>query len=135
MSVRHLYLIAVAAILGCASSASTPGTPRVFRRQNLVTAEEIATAHADVNSVYDALARLRPNWLATHGPTSVSTGGGAGVATVFVNGVQYGDFNSLRSMPAHEVAEMRYYDVTEAGARFGLRGGTSGVIEIKTKVR
>jgi hypothetical protein len=107
----------------------------VPRRGNLITAEEIAAAHADVNSAYDAIARLRPNWLATHGPTSVNTAGGAGVATVFVNGVQYGDLSSLRNIPAYEVADLHYYDVTEAGATFGIKGGASGVIDVRTRLR
>jgi hypothetical protein len=138
MSVKHLYLIAVAAILGCAS-AGTSGTSGTSggapRRGNLITAEDITAAHADVSSVYDAIARLRPNWLATHGPTSLSTAGGAGVATVWLNGVQYGDLGSLRNIPAYDVADIRYYDVTEAGARYGLKGGTSGVIEVRTRTR
>ena len=136
MSVRHFYLVAVAAILGCASAGSssgTAGTGAVRSNPRLLTDEEIAAAHADVNSTYEAIARLRPNWLATHGPTSASTEGGAGLATVFINGVQHGDLSSLRNIPAYQVAAIHYYDVTEAGARYGFKGGTSGVIDVKTK--
>jgi hypothetical protein len=137
MSAKHLYLVAVAAILGCAAASSTSDTSGIStpRKGNLLTAEEIATNNADVSTAYDAIARLRPNWLATHGPSSFSTSGGAGQATVFVDGTQYGDLNSLRNIQAYHVAEIRYYDVTEAGAKYGLQGGTSGVIEVKTKVR
>jgi len=28
---------------------------------------------------------------------------------------------------------MRHHDVTQAGAKFGIRGGSSGVIEITTR--
>jgi hypothetical protein len=135
MSVKHLYPIAVAAILGCASAGGSSDTAGTGARSNpkLLTAEEIAVAHADVNSTYEAIARLRPSWLATHGPTSASTEGGAGLATVFINGVQHGDLSSLRTIPAYQVADIHYYDVTEAGARYGFKGGTSGVIDIRTK--
>jgi len=132
MSVQHLYLIAVAAVLGCSSATSgnqaTAGLPR---KSNLLTFEEIAAAHADVNTAYDAVARLRPNWLAAHGVTSaVANGAGTEYALVFVDGMQYGDLNSLRGIPAYHVGNMRYYDVTQAGARFGIRAGSSGVIEV-----
>jgi hypothetical protein len=130
MSVKHLYLVAVVAVLGCAASASNRSGP--FRTGNLLTAEEIALAHADINTAYDAIARLRPNWLAAHGVTSyVNNGSGTQYALVFVDGQQYGDLSSLRAIPAYHVGDIRYYDVTEAGARFGIRGGSSGAIEVR----
>lgn len=137
MSVKHLYLVAVAAIIGCAgtggtSNASLTGMPP--RRGNLLTAEEIVDAKADVNTAYDAVARLRPNWLAAHGVTSGNdNGAGTEFALVFVDGQRYGDLNSLRGLPAYHVGALRYYNITEAGARFGLNGGSSGVIEVTLK--
>ena len=138
MSVKHLYLVAVAVVFGCASAGSTSDTTStagVPRRGNLLTADEIAYAHADVTTAYDAIARLRPNWMAAHGVTSsVANGAGTEFALVYVDGQRYGDLNSLRSIPAYHVGELRYYDVTQAGARFGLYGGSSGVIEVTTKI-
>ena len=135
MSVKHLYLVAVAAIIGCAPASGTSGTSRtsvVPRKANFLAAEEIVAAHADAATAYDALARLRPNWLNTHGVSSFAPRG-TEVAVVFVNGQPYGDVESLHNIPAYQVADFRYYDVTEAGATFGLRGGTGGVIEVRTK--
>ena len=129
MSVKHLYLVAVVAVLGCASSAGnkTGSLPR----SNFLTAEEIASHHADINTAYDAIARLRPNWLAPHGITSgVDNGAGTEYALVFVDGQRYGDINTLRGSPAYHVGNLRYYNVTEAGARFGIHGGSSGAIEV-----
>jgi hypothetical protein len=137
MSLNHLYLVAVAALIGCASAGGTSGTSPTGaapRRGNLLTADEIVAAHADVMSAYDAVARLRPNWLASHGVTSgVAGGAGTEFALVFVDGQQYGDLNSLRDIPAYHIGDIRYHDVTQAGARFGIRGGSSGVIEVTTK--
>jgi hypothetical protein len=129
MSVKHLYLSAAVAVLGCASSAGnkTGSLPR----SNFLTAEEIASHHADINTAYDAIARLRPNWLAPHGITSgVDNGAGTEYALVFVDGQRYGDINTLRGIPAYHVGNLRYYNVTEAGARFGIHGGSSGAIEV-----
>jgi hypothetical protein len=132
MSVKHLYLVAVAVMMACASAVTS--RTGVHRGANLLTAQEIAAANADVTNVYDAVARLRPNWLAGHGVTSAATPG-TQFAVVFVDGQHYGDLSSLRNIPASDAGDVSYYDVTQAGARFGLRGGSSGVIEVRIKVR
>jgi hypothetical protein len=128
MSIKYLYLAAIAAIVGC---ASTGGTHASARTGNVLTAEDIAANHADIETAYDAVVRLRPNWLAPHGVTSAQAGGaGTERAAVFVDGQLYGDISSLRNIPAYHVRELRYYNVTEAGARFGIKGGSSGAIDI-----
>jgi hypothetical protein len=132
MSVKHLYLLAFAAIIGCAQSKSSDAP--IPRNGRLLTADEITTAHADITTAYDAIARLRPNWLAAHGVTSgQSNGAGTEYALVYLDGQRYGDLNTLRGIAAYNVGAIRYYDVTQAGARFGFNGGASGVIEVTTK--
>ena len=119
--------MAVAAILGCAANA--PGTSPTHRSDSLLTAEEIATAHADITTAYDAVGRLRPNWLAAHGPSAY--------ARVFVDGQKYGDgdLSSLRNIQGYSVASIRYYDMTQSGARFGVQAGDAGAIEVTMKAR
>lgn len=135
MSGRHLYLLAVAALVSCATGGNYPehrDTP--ISRASFLTDVEIANANANLNSAYDAIARLRPAWLAARGVTSFGGGGGGTeFAVVYVDGQRYGDLSSLRNIQAFQVGSMQYYDVTQAGATFGIRGGSSGVIEIKLK--
>ena len=136
MSVKHLYLVAVAAALGCASQGASPGSSASGMPQktaNYLPFDEIANAHADGNTVYDAVARLRPNWLAAHGVTSSTNSTTTEYATVFVDGVLYGDLGTLRNLQAYHVADIRYYDITQSGAKYGIRGGSSGVIDVRTK--
>lgn len=134
MSVKHLCLFTIVAIMSCgpANNASSPTTAVPPRRANFLASTEIITAHADVGTAYDAIARLRPNWLASHG-VSTFEGRGTELAVVFVNGQQFGGLTSLHNIPAYQIADMHYYDVTEAGARFGIKGGTGGVIDIRLK--
>ena len=135
MSGRYLYLVAVAAIFGCSSGGNTFDDPPILvgsRMARILSGDEIAAAHADVNTAYDAISRLRPNWLAGHGVTSTSSSG-TSTAVVYVDGQPYGDLTSLRNIPAYHIGDIHYYDVTEAGAKFGIRGGSSGVIEVRTK--
>jgi hypothetical protein len=136
MSIKHLYLIAVAAILGCAASSppATSGSAVAPRKGNLLTAAEITVAKADVGTVSEALLRLRPVWLASRG---VTTFGAAGTdyPVVFVDGQHYGDLSSLRNLHAYHVSEIRYYTPAEAGGIFGLRGGTAGVIDVRMHLK
>ena len=137
MSVKHLYLVAVAALLGCApagGTSGTSGTPAMGRNNKVLTAEEIAAAHADLNTAYDAIARLRPNWLSPHGAMS-SNIDVSPFANVFVDGQPYGDISTLRNIQAYHVADIHYYDITEAGAKFGLNAGTGGAIEVRTRTK
>ena len=130
MAVKHFYLVALAGVIGCASTGTSGGSKP--SKTTLLTGDEIAAAHADITTAYDAVARLRPNWLAPHGGMSsnpeVST-----FAAVFVDEQQYGDVNSLRTILAYNVVSIRYYDITQAGARFGFKAGTGGAIEVTTK--
>ena len=135
MSVKYLYLVAVAAVLGCASSGTSGSSPSGVTQKsaNYLPFDEIANAHADATTVYDAVARLRPNWLAAHGVTSSNMSSTTEFATVFVDGVLYGDLSTLRNLQAYHVADIRYYDITQSGAKYGIRGGSSGVIDVRTK--
>jgi hypothetical protein len=137
MSLKDFYPIAVAAVLGCASASATSDTAGmgvVRNNPKLLTAEDIAAAHADVATAYDAIARLRPNWLASHGPMS-SDPQSSSFAAVFVDGQLYGGISSLRNIEAYHVDYMRYYDVTEAGAKFGIKAGIGGAIEVTSRIR
>jgi hypothetical protein len=135
MTYKPLYPLAVALVLACASGGvPDPTVTANTRRTSILSSEEIENAHADITNAYDAVARLRPNWLAAHGVTSNSNmGNGTEYAMVFVDGQSYGDLNSLRGIPAYHVGSIRYWDVTQAGGRFGIRAGSSGVIEVSMK--
>lgn len=127
MSGMYLYLLATAAVLGCASTGSTSGLPRGDR--SLITNQEIAGSR--VTTAYGAVEQMRPLWLHSHGPTSVNMPGSQ-YATVYVNKQRYGDLSTLRSIPAEQVVEIRYYGAAESVTRFGAEN-TGGVIEVKMR--
>jgi hypothetical protein len=131
MTLKHLYMIAVASTLACAPApgSSTPGAPAP-RSSTVLAAQEIRDANLDIGTAYDAIARLRPSWL-TRGTESYNPPR-TEFARVFLNGRLYGELELLRSFDADRIAELRYYSVAEAG-KFGLEGGLAGVIEITTK--
>jgi hypothetical protein len=129
MSVKYLYLVAAIGVIGCATTATKPGSTR---KANELSGDEIMQTHADNLSAYDAVARLRPNWLAPHGAMT-SNQQVSDYAAVFVDGQFVGDINALRNIQAYQVGDIRYYNVTEAGAKFGVRAGTTGAIEVIMK--
>jgi hypothetical protein len=129
MRPKHLYLIAVAVTLGCAPAAATSGAPGP-RRSTYLTAAEMRDANVDMGSAFEAISRLRPNWL-SH-VTESNNPPRREFARVFVDGRFYGELESLRDFDATQIADVRFYSAAEAG-KFGLEGGLSGVIEITTK--
>ena len=124
MSGRYFYLLAIAAVLGCASSGTKSGLPPSSR--SLITNEEIARSRA--TTAYGAVEQMRPLWLRSHGQTSVSMPGSQ-YANVYINKQRYGDLTSLRSIPVDQVLEIRYYSPAESVTRFGAEN-VSGVIEV-----
>jgi hypothetical protein len=135
MSTNHLYLIAVPAILACAPASSTSGTSGAptASRSSLLRADEIRASNADRETAYDAISRLRPNWL-TRGTKSFDPPR-TELPVVFLAGNRYGEIETLRNLSADQIAEIRFYSPAEAGGRFGMQGGLSGVIEISLKKR
>ena len=136
MSIKYLFLVAVTGVFACSSGnppvdVSTPPANST-RKSNFLPAIEMETAHADGGDLYAAISRLRPNWLVSHGVAG--KGSGTELPRVFIDGQPYGDPSSLRNIPAYHVSDITYYDVTQAGAIFGIHGGTGGVIDVKMKV-
>ena len=134
MTITHLYLIAAIAITACAPSGGTSDTaPAPRRASTVLTIEEITAAHADGGTVYDAISRLRPNWLTRGTRAYERLAELETFAVVFLDGRRHGELESLRNIDVNRVAEVRYYSPAEAGGRFGMEGGLTGVIEVSMK--
>ena len=130
MLTKSLMLFVAAASVACAPSVSlTNGSGP--RNPNVITRDEIADSH--VSNAYDAVRMLRPAFLQSHGPTSLS-GADNGYPKVYLNHQLYGDLDSLKSLDVSGISEIHYYNGTEASNRFGL-GNVSGAIEVITTAR
>jgi hypothetical protein len=125
-----MRFISIAALLAGAALACAPTStvPRPMRNSNVITREEMETAN--VMNAYDAINRLRPQFLNSHGTTTLS-GTDTGYPKVYLNHQLYGDLQSLRNIDIHGISEIHYYNGTEASTRFGL-GNVSGAIEVIT---
>jgi hypothetical protein len=144
MSRTHRFLICIALLaLPPALGAQTPAdsarqdstrkekASRPRRSFNVLTEEEFHDMEA--GSAYDVVQRLRPTWLRQRGPTSVNSRS-SGEVLVYVDGVAYGDVETLRGIPVGHVASMRFFSATDATTRFSVTHG-GGVIEVYTRQR
>ena len=124
-------------VLACASGATKTGTnregtsPEATNREarNLLTQEQLAATNRD--NLYEAIEKLRPDWLSSRGPTSV-TNATPTVASVFMNGTMLGRAEYLRDMRVMDVREVRYWEPGPASARFGM-GHPRGVLELSRR--
>jgi hypothetical protein len=126
---RARTIVAVAAALSLAACAGTAARGGGSGSGNVLTQEQLASTES--GNLYDAIQKLRPAWLTSRGPTSVSDPTPT-VPSVYMNGSMLGRADYLREVRILDVTEVRYWDAGRASARFGM-GHPRGVIEITRK--
>jgi hypothetical protein len=132
---RAMTLVGV--LLGCVlcacgsakSTVDTQAAPAGRPSPNVLTESQLVATNSD--NLYDAIAKLHPDWLSSRGPTSV-TDATPTSASVFMGGSLLGRAEALRDMRVIDVTEVRYWDAGRAAARFGM-GHPRGVIELTRK--
>lgn len=85
-------------------------------------------------TAYEAVQRLRPNFLHTRGPTSLVNASARTRPVVFVDNSEYGEIESLRAFPVSRVEEIRYFSGPEATTKFGSAYG-AGVVQLKMRTQ
>lgn len=135
-------VLAIGSLGACASGGSKPaaGAPSTTAAANaapkrgnatLITQSEIEATHLE--TVYDVVERLRPNWFRTRGGRSeVSAGAASSMLKAYLNSSPLGDVNTLRSVQAASVKEVQFLNAADATTRFGT-GHDSGVILVTSK--
>jgi hypothetical protein len=123
MRIISLAVLVAAIFVSCAPPAVTAGSGR---ERNVITREEILASQA--SNAYDAVSRLRPNFLNSHGPTTIH-GPDTGYPKVYLDHILLGDLSSLKTLNPVGIREIHYYNGPEASSRFGL-DNVSGAIEV-----
>ena len=124
---RGSFLIAAAgALLGC----TAPKTGADPAESHIITRDEIEASRAA--TAYDAIQKLRANFLSYRGETSFNKQNSQPYPTVYVDGQEFGPLTSLRSIPASQVATIRLYRSWEATTKYGT-GNMGGVIAVTTR--
>lgn len=127
MHIRSLLVAALATLtVGSATACSMSSASSDSSGRNRISGEELASTNS--STVYEALEMLRPRWLTSRGPVSMTDSEEAR-ANVYMNGTRVGDLEYLRNVYVMDVEELRFWPAGEAAARFGM-GNPRGVIEI-----
>jgi hypothetical protein len=108
--------------LACAQATQTGGTVAL---RNVLLGDEIQAA--TVATAYEAVARLRPEWLRQRGRVSIRDPG-AGALVVYLNGMRQGGASALEGIAAENVAGMEYLNGSEATTRFGTGHGGGAIL-------
>ncbi len=102
------------------------------RQRNVITAEEIARAQPNINTAYDVVQMLRPRWFEKHELARLP---GTGAATlqdtpvrVYLNEMNVGDADYLKTIPATNVLELRWLSANETANRYGPTEGHSAIV-------
>lgn len=119
-----LAILLLAVPLGACTTTGTAersgGDPDVLTRAQ-ITDEAPGAATA-----WDAVRRLRPNWLRVRDLSR------SNVRPVLVDGNRHGDTSALREIQVHLVQEIRFFDPNDATLRYGPQYG-NGVIVVTTR--
>jgi hypothetical protein len=105
-----------------APPAPSRSEPR--RNDNVITRDEML--HADVSTAYDAIVRLRPAFLRSHGNATMNDPGGV-LPRVYIGTDRLGGINDLRDVDVARVEEIRYINPLDAQTLYGINH-TGGVI-------
>jgi hypothetical protein len=111
------------ALTACAAAGGGP-----MRSSNVLTREDLEAVQ--VSSVYDAVQRLRPQWM-SH-PLAPSGQPGSNPILVYVDRHQVGTLEELRHLTVDQVEMLEFVSASDATTRYGT-GHTSGIIEVTTR--
>lgn len=114
-----LSMLALAVLLTACASGTSGTAAR--SSSDVITLEELETVATF--SAYEAISRLRPQWLRMRTPGQEPV--------VFLNGSQFGGMETLRSIQASTLSEIRYRNGRDATTRYGTGFG-GGAIELRT---
>jgi hypothetical protein len=124
---RWVVALTLTVAVGCSHPKLGPG--EAFNSQ-VITEDEIIASRA--TTAYDAIHKLRANFLTNRGETSFNKSQSNPYPTVYLDGQEFGPINTLSSIPADQISMIRMYRVSEANAKYGSHN-PSGVIAIFTK--
>ena len=118
---KHVPLIFALVLLlgGCAGNGATARSGR----SDMIVQEQLQGR--GFASAYDAIEALRGNWLRTRGRTTLT--GPELEIQVYMDNTHLGAVETLRQIPAVNVAYIQWYNANDATARWGIGHGAGAV--------
>jgi hypothetical protein len=111
---RQLGSTACVALL--AAGCGTPGRAGNLDTSTVITEQELS--RVDVATAYEAVQRLRPDFLRPRGAVSIRNQR-ASLPVVYVAGIRQGGPETLRNVRLGDVLEIHYLNSVDATTRYG----------------
>jgi outer membrane cobalamin receptor len=127
ISARSLLALASAIVLACSPPRLGPG---MVSNSQVITEEEIEASRA--TNAFEVIQKLRANFLSYRGETSLTKNQSTPYPTVYLDGQEFGPINTLRNIPASQIASIQLLRSWEATTKYGT-GNMGGVIAISTR--
>lgn len=128
MTRTALLLLLPLVLIGCGGRAARSVAPATG---NMLGPDEFG--NSQMSSAYDVINSLRPHWLQSRGPQSL-TNQSAGALMVYVDNTRMGSVEVLRQLRPGVVESAQYLGASEATMRFGSNHA-GGAILINTRRR
>ena len=126
MIFRRVIFLAVILASGCAPARNAiPGD------YNASIISEYELNQSATNTAYEAIRRLRPQWLNYQPPTSVRDPAPP-IPVVYVDESFVGDMSTLNQMLISQIESISFYKAPEAMIKYGTNR-TGGVIAVTTR--
>ena len=137
MSRTHAVLALALVVSACsgggggaaAGDVAAVQAPTTRRNPNELNSIELTEPSVSSLTLFDAIQRLRPNWLRQRGATSI-TGGGNTLPAVMIN-ESPSSFDVLRSMRPSDVTGVTFMSGADATTLYGT-GFVNGLIKVRT---
>lgn len=124
---------------GSAAPASAPAPSSLHRDPSVITQDELVDPAVSELTAYEAIQRLRPNFLSTRGTQTIAYPSSNGIvesesgkvhASIDNSGVL--DLDQLKRIRASSVIEIRLLSPAAAMQRFGGSAKSGAVIAVRT---
>jgi hypothetical protein len=122
------------AVIACAQPSAVAGDPNAApatHDRSVLTQAELRASTDQY--LYDVIQRLRPDWLRTHGVTSIATAragnGDPDPVRVYVGMVRVGGPEYLTRFATAQAESLKFFSPAQAQLRFGT-GNTNGAIQV-----
>jgi outer membrane receptor for ferrienterochelin and colicin len=127
ISARSLLALASVIALACSPPRLGPG---MVSNSQFITEDEIEASRA--TNAFEVIQKLRANFLSYRGETSLNKTQSTPYPTVYLDGQEFGPINTLRNIPASQIASIQLLRSWEATTKYGT-GNMGGVIAISTR--
>ena len=122
-----ILTLVVATLLACSPPRLGPGQ---HLDSQLITRDEIDASGA--TNAFEVIRKLRANFLAYRGETSLDPAKSRPYPTVYLDGQEFGSIETLRTIPASQISSIRLLRSSELTTKYGA-ANTGGVIAITTR--